>query len=77
VVYTRISPTLTQAYADAGLPLFGSEEAVEVNYTLKITRWFTLQPVGQYYFDTGANPLATTPWWRASALASAFKDEAP
>jgi len=24
---------------------------------LKVTRWFTFQPVFQYYFDTGANPL--------------------
>jgi carbohydrate-selective porin OprB len=57
VVYTRISPTLNQAYADAGLPLFGSEKAVEVNYALKVTRWFTFQPVVQYYFDTGADPI--------------------
>ncbi len=56
VVYTRISPTLNQAYADAGLPLFGSEKAVEVNYALKVARWFIFQPVVQYYFDTGANP---------------------
>jgi porin len=56
VVYTRISPTLNQAYADAGLPLFGSEKAVEVNYALKVAKWFTFQPVVQYYFDTGANP---------------------
>lgn len=55
VVYTRISPTLNQAYADLGLPLFGSEKAVEVNYALKVTRWFTFQPVLQYYFDTGAD----------------------
>ena len=58
VVYSRISPTLNQAYADAGLLPFGSEKAVEVNYALKVTRWFTFQPVVQYYFDTGANPLA-------------------
>jgi porin len=57
VVYTRISPTLDQAFATAGLPLFGSEKAVEINYALKVTRWFTLQPVFQYYFDTGANPV--------------------
>jgi porin len=56
IVYTRISPTLNQAYAGAGLPLFGSEKAVEVNYALKVARWFTFQPVVQYYFDTGANP---------------------
>ena len=57
VVYTGISPTLNQALASSGLPTFGSEKAVEVNYALKVTRWFTLQPVVQYYFDTGANPL--------------------
>jgi len=56
VVYTRISPALNQTYANSGLPLFGSEKAVEVNYALKVTRWFTFQPVVQYYFDTGANP---------------------
>lgn len=56
VVYTRISPALNQAYADAGMPLFGSEKAAEVNYALKVARWFTFQPVVQYYFDTGANP---------------------
>ena len=33
------------------------EKAVELNYALKVTRWFTFQPVCQYYFDTGANPL--------------------
>ncbi len=57
VVYTRISPTLNQAYADAGLPLFGSEKAVEVNYGVRVSRRFTFQPVVQHYFDTGANPL--------------------
>jgi carbohydrate-selective porin OprB len=56
VVFTRISPTLNQACAEAGLPLFGSEKALEANYALKVTRWFTFQPVVQYYFDTGANP---------------------
>jgi len=56
VVFTRISPTLNQAYANAALPLFGSEKAVELNYALKVARWFTFQPVVQYYFDTGANP---------------------
>jgi len=28
-----------------------------VSYSLRVTRWFTFQPVVQYYFDTGANPL--------------------
>jgi porin len=57
VVYSRISPTLNQAYADAGLPVSGSEKALEINYALKATRWFTFQPVVQYYFDTGASPV--------------------
>ncbi len=60
VVYTRISPTLNQAYADAGLPLFGSEKAVEVNYAVKVSRRFTFQPVVQHFFDTGANPFGRT-----------------
>jgi carbohydrate-selective porin OprB len=34
---------------------FGSEKALEVNYAFKATRWFTVQPVFQYYFDTGGN----------------------
>ena len=57
VVYSRISPQLNQAYAAMGVPLLGSEKALEVNYALKVTRWFTFQPVFQYYFDTGASPL--------------------
>jgi porin len=57
VVYTRISPTVNQAYAGAGLPLLGSEKAVELNYGVRVSRRFTFQPVVQHYFDTGANPL--------------------
>jgi carbohydrate-selective porin OprB len=57
VVYSRISPELNRAYTSLGLPGFGSEKAVEVNYALKVTKWFTFQPVVQHYFDTGASPL--------------------
>ncbi len=57
VVYSRISPKLNQAYTNLGLLPFGSEKALEVSYSLRVTRWFTFQPVVQYYFDTGANPL--------------------
>jgi porin len=56
VVYSRISPELNQSLVSLGLPLLGSEKAVEVNYAVKVTRWFTFQPVFQYYFDAGANP---------------------
>ncbi len=54
-VYSRISGALNQAYHNLGLMPFGSEKALEVNYQRQVTRWFTFQPVFQYYFDTGAN----------------------
>ena len=57
VVYSRISPELNRAYVNLGLPEFGSEKALEVNYAYRVTGWFTFQPVFQYYFDTGASPL--------------------
>lgn len=57
VVYTRMSPSLNQALVSDGLLPFGSEKAVELNYSIKVTRWFTFQPVYQHYFDTGADPV--------------------
>jgi carbohydrate-selective porin OprB len=54
-VYSRISGILNQALSHEGLMPFGSEKALEVNYALQVTRWFTFQPVFQYYFDTGGN----------------------
>ena len=27
-----------------------------MNYSFQFARWFSFQPVIQYYFDTGANP---------------------
>ena len=56
VVYSRISGVLNRALSQAGLLPYGTEKAVEANYALRVTRWFTFQPVFQYYFDTGANP---------------------
>lgn len=56
LVYSRISGVLNQAYHNLGLMPFGTEKALEVNYGLQVTKWFTFQPVFQYYFDTGANP---------------------
>jgi len=58
VVYSRISGVLNRALFEAGLMPYGTEKAVEVNYALQVTRWFTFQPVFQYYFDTGANPYS-------------------
>jgi carbohydrate-selective porin OprB len=46
---------LNQAHSAMGLPPLGSEKAVEVNYVLKVTGWFTFQPALQYYFDSGAS----------------------
>jgi porin len=57
IVCSRISGTLNQALANLGLMPFGTEKALEVNYALQVTRWFSFQPVFQYYFDAGANPL--------------------
>jgi porin len=57
IVYSRISGALNHALANLGLMPFGTEKALELNYALQVTRWFTFQPVYQYYFDTGANPL--------------------
>jgi carbohydrate-selective porin OprB len=58
VVYSRISGVLNHALWVDGLTPYGTEKALELNYALKVTRWFTFQPVFQYYFDTGANPVS-------------------
>jgi porin len=58
VVYSRISGVLNRALSQEGLMPFGSEKAVEVNYAFRATRWFTFQPVFQYYFDTGGNTFS-------------------
>ena len=58
VVYSRISGVVNRALNQAGLLPYGTEKAFEVNYALQVTRWFTFQPVFQYYFDTGANPYS-------------------
>lgn len=57
VVYSRISGQLNRMYANRGPLPFGNEKAVEVNYSFRVARWFNFQPVFQYYFDTGSNPL--------------------
>lgn len=56
VVFSRISGVLNRGLAQQGLAPFGTEKAIEVNYSLRLKRWFTIQPVFEYYFDTGANP---------------------
>ena len=39
-----------------GLPLLGSEKAIELNYAAYIRPYLLFQPVFQYYDDVGANP---------------------
>jgi len=56
VVYSRISGVLDRALAQSGQVPFGAEKALEVNYSLRLNRWLTVQPVFEYYFDTGGNP---------------------
>jgi porin len=56
IVYSRISGLLNQALAQSGQLPFGTEKAIEVNYSLRLKRWLTVQSVFEYYFDTGANP---------------------
>ena len=58
VVYSRISGVFNRALGLSGQALLGTEEAVEVNYSLRPRRWLTVQPVFEYYFDTGANPYS-------------------
>jgi carbohydrate-selective porin OprB len=39
-----------------GLPSLGSENAIELNYSIQVSRCILLQPAFQYYIDVGANP---------------------
>ena len=56
VVYSRTSPVLNHALAQLGRIPYGTEKAIELNYTLRLNRGLTIQPVLQRYFDTGASP---------------------
>ena len=55
-VYSKISDQFRFAEASIGLPPLGSEKAFEFNYGLQVKPYFLVQPVFQYYVDTGANP---------------------
>ena len=55
VVYSKISNPFRIAEASIGLPLLGSEKAIELNYALHVTPYVLFQPVFQYYVDVGAN----------------------
>src|SRR5262249_19519869 len=55
VVYSKISDPFRLAEASVGLPLLGSEKAIELNYALHVTPYILFQPVFQYYVDVGGN----------------------
>jgi porin len=56
VVYSRTSGVLNRSLTQIGQVPYGTEKALEVSYSLRVTRWMTMQPVFQHYFDTGARP---------------------
>ena len=55
-VYSKISDPFRQFNELLGGAPLGSEKAFEVNYALRITPYFLLQPTFQYYVSIGANP---------------------
>ncbi len=58
-VYTHIGDPFQSVGIPSGLPLLGSEKAIELNYAAQVTPYFLVQPVFQYYVDVGGN--ARTP----------------
>lgn len=56
LVYSRISDPFSKFGTLLGGSRLGSEEAVEANYSLQITKYYLLQPVFQYYVGVGGNP---------------------
>ena len=54
-MYTKISDTFSSLGALFGGAPLGSEKAVELNYSLQVTPYWSVQPVFQYYVDVGAN----------------------
>jgi carbohydrate-selective porin OprB len=55
LVYSKISDPFSNLGALLGGPVLGSEKAIEVNYSLQLTKYYLLQPTFQYYVDPGAN----------------------
>lgn len=58
-VNTHIGDPFQSVGIPSGLPLLGSEKAIELNYAAQVTPYFLVQPVFQYYVDVGGN--ARTP----------------
>jgi len=55
-IYSRIADPYRAIGIAPGLPLLGSEKAIELNYAAYIRPYLLFQPVFQYYDDVGANP---------------------
>jgi porin len=56
LVYSKISDPFRNFGTLLGAPPLGSEKAVELNYSLRVTPYFLLQPTFQYYINVGGNP---------------------
>jgi porin len=54
-IYSRIADPYRAIGISPGLPLLGSEKAIELNYAAYIRPYLLFQPVFQYYDDVGAN----------------------
>jgi porin len=54
-VYTHIGDPFQSLGVPGGMPLLGSEKAIELNYAAYVRSYFLLQPVFQYYVDVGGN----------------------
>lgn len=54
-IYSRIADPYRDIGIAPGLPLLGSEKAIEFNYAAYIRPYLLFQPVFQYYIDVGAN----------------------
>jgi len=54
-VLSKVSSHFDEAYFVNGLPILGSEKAVEISYKFQVTPWLLIQPDYQHYADVGAN----------------------
>lgn len=53
---SKISDNFNLAFLSQGLPILGAERVFEMNYLLRITGWWYIQPGYQHYWSIGANP---------------------
>jgi len=54
-IYTKIGDPFQSVGVPLGMPLLGSEKAIELNYAAQLKPYLLFQPVFQYYWDVGAN----------------------